>query len=112
MLWPFEYVWNPGAVLVSAESEAGMARITVKVNEPVSVSGMVMDTHTLVVCLDEAGDLRSIMISNMEDPEDADWNGIRMTMEVVSTEADAADGILEECRQQVDREFHNDRPGE
>ena len=109
-LWPFEYVWNPNAVLVSAESEADITRITVKVNEPVSVSGMVMETHTLVVCLDEVGDLRSIMISNREDPANADWNGIRMMMEVVSTEADASDGILEECRQQVDGKFHNDSP--
>lgn len=106
LLWPLEYVWNPSGVLVSAESENGTMRITVKVNEPVSVSGMVMDTHTLEICLDEAGGLKSIMISNMEDAADAEWNGIRMTMEVISTSPDDTYDVLEEYRQQVDNKFH------
>ena len=104
LLWPFEYVWSSNAEFVNMETDDSMTRITVKVSEPVSVSGMVMDTHTLEVCLDEAGNLVSITISDMEDPSDPPASSMKLTMDVITVSKESIANILDDCGKQISEE--------
>ena len=101
LIWPFEYTWHESSEYVSMETDENMTRITLRVNEPVSVSGMVMDTHTLEMWLDEADHLVSIAISNMEDPENPPSNSMKLAMDVITVTKESIADVLEDCRRQL-----------